>query len=132
MRFSLDKAFGVQQAALRVQAQRVKLISENLANADTPNYKARDIDFRRVLQQSQGGGAEKLRTTLPQHIPAPGTDPTRASVLYRNPSNPSLDGNTVETEREQAQFAEATVQYRTALTFLGNRIQGLIGAIKGE
>lgn len=131
MSISFDKAFGVHQHALRVQGQRVKLISENLANADTPNYKARDIDFRQALRQAESA-ATGLRTTRAEHIPAAGGGLDRAAVLYRVPASPSLDGNTVESQREQAKFAEATVQYQTALNFLGSRIQGLIGAIKGE
>lgn len=131
MSISFDKAFGAHQAALRVQGQRVKLISENLANADTPNFKARDIDFRQALKQAEGGQGT-LRTTRSNHLQTAGNSLDRAAVLYRVPSSPSLDGNTVETQREQAKFAEATVQYQTALNFLGSRIQGLIGAIKGE
>ena len=131
MSISFDKAFGVHQQALRVQGQRVKLISENLANADTPNFKARDIAFRQALRQAEPGDAG-LRTPPSNHLQSGGNGFDRAAVLYRVPSSPSLDGNTVETQREQAKFAEASVQYQTALNFLGSRIQGLIGAIKGE
>ncbi|WP_435104249.1 flagellar basal body rod protein FlgB [Arhodomonas sp. AD133] len=133
MSVSLDKVFGVPAAALKLQSQRVQLIGENIANADTPEYKARDIDFRAALA---GAGSDRasLATTNARHIPAAGDGRGGGEqrVQYRVPANPSLDGNTVEVHREQTRFAETSVQYQAAVNLLGSRIQGIIGALKGE
>ena len=125
----LDKSFALPAAALRIHDQRARLVAENIANADTPNYKARDLDFRTALREA--GGSGELRATNARHLQASGPAGS-AQVLYRVPESPSLDGNTVESHAEQARFAENTVRYQAALNFLGSRIQGLIGAIKGE
>jgi flagellar basal-body rod protein FlgB len=132
MNFSLDKAFGVPATALKLQSQRSQVLAENIANADTPNYKARDVDFRAAMRQAEGGGPPALRATHAQHLTPSGQGAGNPSAQYRVPANPSLDGNTVELPSEQARFAETTVHYQAALNFLGNRIQGLIGALKGE
>lgn len=125
----MDKSFALPAAALKVHDQRARLVAENMANADTPNYKARDVDFRTALRDA--GGTGELRATNARHLRPPGAVGS-AQVQYRVPESPSLDGNTVESHAEQARFAETTVRYQAALNFLGGRIQGLIGAIKGE
>lgn len=132
MTFAIDKAFAVPAAALKVQAQRSQLLAENIANADTPNYKARDVDFRAAMQQVSAPGAGRLWTTDNGHLQPAGQGVGKPAVLYRVPANPSLDGNTVELDQAQARFAETTVHYQAALSFLGSRITGLIGAIRGE
>lgn len=131
MRFNLDKSFGVPEAALHLRAQRTRLIADNLANSDTPNYKARDFDFRSAMQQAQGQLAP-LRTTQPNHLQPAAGDPRNPDVRYRVPFNAAVDGNTVETHAEQAKFAENTIHYQATLTVLGARIQGLMGALRGE
>jgi flagellar basal-body rod protein FlgB len=131
MSFNLDKALGVPAAALQLRAQRTKVIAENLANADTPNFKARDIDFQTAMKQAQGQQS-LLRTTQASHIQPPGSAPLNPALQYRIPFSPALDGNTVETQAEQAKFAENTVNYQATLTLLGARIQGLLGALRGE
>ncbi len=134
MSVSLDKVFGVPAAALKLQSQRVQLIGENIANADTPEYKARDIDFRAALADA-GSDRAALATTNARHIAVGGGGGGGGSeqrVQYRVPANPSLDGNTVEVHREQTRFAETSVQYQAAVNLLGSRIQGIIGALKGE
>jgi len=128
----IDNTFALPAAALKLHARRTQLLSENIANADTPNYKARDIDFRAAMRHFETGSAGTLQTTNSRHIEPNGAGVENPTVKYRVPANPSLDGNTVEMEREQSRFAQNTVEYRAALTFLGNRIQGLIGAIKGQ
>ncbi|SEP03350.1 flagellar basal body rod protein FlgB [Aquisalimonas asiatica] len=135
MAISFDNAVGPHAAALKLRGERHQLLSENIANADTPNYKARDMDFRTALQQAENGQANSggvMQTTHAQHIPSPNGDGTSADALYRVPNSPSLDGNTVESQVEQAQFAENTVKYRASLDFLGGRISNLVGAIRGE
>src|SRR5699024_3494053 len=103
----------------------------NLAQADTPDYKARDLDFKSALQQAQGRQS-LLRTTQSNHIQPAGSNPLDSAVRFRVPFGPALDGNTVETQAEQAKFAENSVNYQATLTLLGNRIQNLMGAIRGE
>jgi flagellar basal-body rod protein FlgB len=125
----IDRAFGVHAEALQLRARRGELLASNLANADTPNYKARDLDFRAALSKAQA--ATTLATTNAGHI---GTQDGGSSVqaLYRVPGQPSLDGNTVDTQIEQSKFAENAVRYRTSLSFLNSKIKGLMTAIKGE
>lgn len=130
MPISFDAALGNHEAAMRLRARRTQILAANLANADTPNYKARDIDFKSVLRSQ--GGSLGLRTTDSQHLQASGTTPSGGKLLYRVPSQPSLDGNTVGIQREQAAFAENAVHYQATLRFLGGRFKGMISAIKGE
>jgi flagellar basal-body rod protein FlgB len=125
----IDRAFGVHAEALQLRARRGELLASNLANADTPNYKARDMDFRNVLRAAQADTA--LDTTHAGHLRTQG-DGSRVQTLYRVPSHASLDGNTVDTQVEQAKFAENAVRYRTSLRFLSGKVSGLMKAIKGE
>lgn len=131
MSFNLDKTFSLPAAALHLRGQRTKLLAENLANADTPAYKARDVDFKSAMRQAQGQQAQ-LRATQAMHLQPPGSAPLDPAVLYRQPFAAALDGNTVETQSEQAAFAENTVNYQATLTLLGARIQGLMGALRGD
>ncbi|MDT8438405.1 MAG: flagellar basal body rod protein FlgB [Wenzhouxiangellaceae bacterium] len=131
MQFNLDNYFGIHEQALKVRAQRTELIASNLANADTPGFKARDIDFRDALKSIQGQDSPgTLRATQPGHF-GPGSATGRLPTQYRVPMQPTLDGNTVETDREQAAFAENTVRYQATLQFLGSRITNLITALRG-
>ena len=131
MSLSLDKAFGLPALALALRAERTQLLANNIANADTPHYKARDFDFRTTLRQARTAG-EVLRTTNARHIEPAGPGVGNSTLQYRVPANPSLDGNTVELDREQARFAQNTLEYQAALNFLGGRIRSLLGAIKGD
>ena len=134
MPLSFDSTAGLPAAALKVRGERHQLLSENLANSDTPNYKARDMDFQSALREATGGGGGGLglATTNPAHIQQAGGGEGTTESLYRVPHSPSLDGNTVESHVEQAKFAENTVQYRAALDFLGGRVTSLMGALRGE
>lgn len=129
----LDDVFGIHEQALKLRAKRGEILAANLANADTPNYKARDIDFQQVLKgQTQGDSQVRLAATQPGHI-APSLDPTAAAhMMYRVPAQPSLDGNTVEAEREQMAFSSNSFQYQASLRFLDGRIKGLLTAIRGN
>ncbi len=111
---AFDQLFGVHGAALQVRSQRMGVLASNIANASTPNYKARDVDFRAALSAAEGGegGADAIR--------------------YRVPTQTSMDGNTVELSQEQTAFAENAVQYQTTLAFLNGRIATLTRALKGE
>jgi len=127
-----ENIFGIHEQALMVQGQRMGVLAGNLANADTPGYKARDIDFAAVLSQSQGDTALPLAATDSAHITLGGTDPATADVKYRNPYQASLDGNTVEMPIEQAAFAETNVRYQASLNFINARISELTLAINGS
>lgn len=122
--------FSYHEQALGLRALRSEILSSNIANADTPNYKARDIDFAEALRNMQGTQVT-MRKTNPLHQSAVTTNRAGAEVKYRVPMQSTLDGNTVETDVEQALFAENTVRYRASLTFLNGQINGLRYAIRG-
>lgn len=134
MPLNLDAYLGVHQAALKVQSKRMEVLANNLANVDTPNYKARDIDFRTALAAASGksDSSVKLATTNAEHIATNPTADATAGLKYRVPLAPSLDGNTVDAQQEQAAFAENTVRYQATLTFLTTRIKNLLTAITGS
>ncbi|MBX3560545.1 MAG: flagellar basal body rod protein FlgB [Sphingomonas sp.] len=110
--------FGVHGTALALRSQRLSLLASNIANAATPGYRARDIDFNQALTRASRG----MNTQ----------SAAQASVAYRVPITPSVDGNTVELSTEQTLFAENAVQYRTTLAFLEGRISTIRRALKGE
>jgi flagellar basal-body rod protein FlgB len=129
-----DKHLGVLPAALKLQSRRTEVIAANLANADTPNYKARDVDFRAALAQAGAPGSTlRLAGTDARHLgTAGGTAATDDSLKYRTPLAPSLDGNTVDAHLEQASFAENAVRYQSTLTFLNGKFRSLMTAITGQ
>jgi flagellar basal-body rod protein FlgB len=133
---NIDQYVGVHAAALDVRARRGELIANNLANADTPGYQARDIDFRQAMARASGDATSgvSLSTTQPGHIvSATSADAaTNPDLKYRTPLAPSLDGNTVDTQIEQAAFAENAVRYQATLTFLNSKFRGLLTAILGS
>ena len=134
---SLDQYLGVHAAALDVRARRTELIANNLANADTPGYKARDLDFRQAMARAAGEtptSGVHLATTQAGHIGG-NTSADAASnpdLKYRTPLAPALDGNTVDSQLEQAAFAENAVRYQATLTLLNNKFRGLLTAIMGS
>jgi flagellar basal-body rod protein FlgB len=113
-----NELFGVHGAALAIRSQRLALLASNIANAATPNYKARDIDFEKALDLATKGDAP--------------SDAAKAAMGYRVPVEASLDGNTVELNTEQTAFAENAMHYRTTLSFLQGRISTVMQALKGE
>lgn len=133
MSLSLQKAFGIFPASIELRARRLELLSSNLANADTPNYKAKDFDYKRILAEIEGGGAGSLRIrrTHERHLPPPsrGGGLGETESLYRVPAQPSLDGNTVDPQLERAAFAENAVQYQSSLEFLNRRVSSLKQAL---
>ena len=129
MRFDLDSYFGIQQQALKVHDQRNGVLAANLANADTPGYKARDIDFRAALAEASGSAPE-IRRTHDAHLGGSQRS-GQQDLLYRVPMQPAQDGNTVETDRENAAYAENAVRYQAALQFLGGSIDSLVNALRG-
>ena len=131
MAISFDKALGDLPAHLSVYGQRSSLLASNIANADTPGYKARDIDFKAALSKAAGDQIS-LKTTSGNHIAGTGSSMSGLETLYRNPTQPSLDGNTVDSQQEKARFTENAVRYQSTLTFLTGKFKGLKLAIKGE
>ncbi|GAB2798502.1 flagellar basal body rod protein FlgB [Halomonas shantousis] len=134
----LDGALRFHQEALNLRAERQQVLAGNIANADTPNYKARDFDFAAELDQvmTQGrasANALSLNTTSSRHLPAQGSDMGLGrDLLYRVPDQPSLDGNTVDMDRERTNFTDNAVRYQANLTILSRKIQGLKSAMQPE
>jgi flagellar basal-body rod protein FlgB len=127
----IDSALGVSPQVLALRAKRMELLSANIANADTPGFKARDIDFAAAMRIAEGGQAGLARTHE-RHIGTAGDLGGGAEPMYRIPSQPSLDGNTVETQREHAAFMDNAVRYQASLRFLDGRISSLRTAIRGQ
>jgi len=135
MPINLDTYLGVHADALKIRGQRTELLARNLANADTPGYQARDLDFRAALAAASGGAEApvSLRTTSTRHLSTADASPEgTANLKYRVPLAPSLDGNTVDVQMEQAAFAENSVRYQATLSFLSARFRGLLTAITGQ
>jgi flagellar basal-body rod protein FlgB len=136
MPMNLDAYLGVHADALKIRGQRTEVLARNLANADTPGYQARDLDFRAALAQASGAADSPvaLRTTHANQI-ATAIDAggeTSANLKYRVPLAPALDGNTVDVQMEQANFAENAVRFQATLSFLNARFRSLMTAITGQ
>jgi flagellar basal-body rod protein FlgB len=137
MPLNLDQYVSVHATALDVRARRGELIANNLANADTPGYQARDIDFRQAMARAAGetpAAGVQLSTTNAGHIGGntSANATTNPDLKYRTPLAPALDGNTVDAQVEQAAFAENAVRYQATLTFLNSKFRGLLAAITGQ
>ncbi|HXS20207.1 MAG TPA: flagellar basal body rod protein FlgB [Steroidobacteraceae bacterium] len=143
MPLDLNAYLGIEPDALKVYSQRAEVLAANLANADTPGYQARDIDFRAALAAA-GSPGDPLRpvTTGANDVTAAaaaggdgsgttGNVSTEQFLKYRVPLAPSLDGNTVDSQMEEAQFAQNTVRFQATITFLQNRFSELTTAITG-
>ncbi|MFZ4791629.1 MAG: flagellar basal body rod protein FlgB [Candidatus Competibacteraceae bacterium] len=129
MAINFDRALSVHAQALELRSRRTEILAANLANVDTPNYLARDMDFKATLASFQGQNTP-LQATHAVHFPARGHDP--GELLYRKPTQMAIDGNTVEEEQEKAAFSDNALRYQASLRFLGSRVQGLLSAIRGE
>lgn len=139
----INAYLGVHTAALKLREQRTELLANNLANSDTPGFKARDLDFQGALQAATGPAGAAGALAAPSHGTAIGSagatagagaadGSTEAFLKYRTPLAPSLDGNTVDTQLEQAAFAENAVHYQATLNFLSSRFRSLMTAITGQ
>jgi flagellar basal-body rod protein FlgB len=132
MPLSIDSYLGSLPQALQLRSRRTELLASNLANVDTPNYKARDIDFRAALSKAHHGQLS-LKTTQSGHIQdAATTNMGGVPVQFRVPTQPSLDGNTVVAETEKAQFSENAVNYQATLHFLSGKFRSIKSTLKGE
>ena len=126
---TLDTYLAPHANALQIRQKRMEVLGANIANAATPNYKARDIDFSAAYSEAMSGQGS-MATTSNGHISNPsGTSP---ETLFRTPISASIDGNTVELHVEQLQFAENATRYEASLQFLNDRIRGLRSALRGE
>lgn len=125
----IDQAFGASPQALSILSKRSELIAANLANADTPGYKAKDIDFRSALAAAKNERTGGMMASNPRHM---GDSAFEQSIGYRNPTQPSMDGNTVETDREHAAFMENSIRYQASLNFVDGKIKSILLALRGE
>lgn len=130
---TISNLFGIHAAALGIRETRLDVLASNLANADTPNYKARDIDFAQALAdatsaaamtEESAAGAKTSVGISPPHDPS-------AAVRYRIPTQPSLDGNTVDGDYEHTAFSRAALEYKATLSFISARAKTLMTAITG-
>ena len=130
----LDAEFAFGRQALDVRAYRQELLSSNIANADTPNYKARDFDFKTAMQNAMEGTKRlpdtSLTLTSARHIPAKAVSQGPTDLLYRLPYQPSMDGNTVDMDIERVQFADNTLHYQSTMQLLSGRIRTMMAAIQ--
>jgi flagellar basal-body rod protein FlgB len=125
----LDSAFAFTERTLAVRGQRMEVLSKNIANADTPNYKAQDVDFRSVLKGTQLPTA--MNATQKGHF-SESKMISDANLFYTKPLNSSVDGNTVELSVEQAKYGRAAAQYQATLRFIESDVSGIRKALKGE
>ena len=134
----LDRLLDLPQAALGVRAARQQQLASNIANADTPHYKARDLDFKSALESAMGGkagagGPVELARTSSRHIDAKGNGGAfEQAMKYRTETQSSVDGNTVDMDIERSAFAENSVQYEALLTFISGRLRTMQQAIQGQ
>jgi len=124
----IDNALGVHAQALGLRSKRMEVLARNIANADTPHYKAKDIDFRSVLKQTR---EDALQTTNNSHMAMP-MEESPGGEKFRVPFNASFDGNTVELNVEQAKFGQIAADYQTTLNILENRVSGIRRALRGD
>jgi len=131
MTINFDNALGIHDEALRFRSQRSEVLANNLANADTPGFKARDIQFDSVLDEARQGLA--MQASHADHLGGSGNSAAGTpEMLYRNPTQPSIDGNTVDAQAEMARFMQNSMDFQSSFQFLNGSIQGLKKAITGE
>lgn len=132
MAADLDNSLRFHATALNLRATRQQLLASNIANADTPGYKARDINFATMLQDALAGRVQpaQLARTAARHVAAPQPGEAGSVVQYRTVLQPSMDGNTVDMDVERAQFAENAIHYEANLMFINSQLKSLLAAIQ--
>jgi len=130
----LTDALNFQSQALTLRSERQRLLASNIANADTPGYVARDMDFAQALREATGAGSRPAALTgsQPGHIAAPTGATAEPNLLYARPSQTSLDNNSVDMDRERAAFADNAVKYEATLRFINGQVKTMLEAIKGQ
>lgn len=132
---TINQAFGIQEAALAVRGYRQQLLASNIANADTPNYKSVDISFEKALEMARGSRSPvTMIKTSAMHLDGNGSGGGLAGIkpMYRTAVQPSIDGNTVDSNIEQAQFAENSLKYMATLQFINSKLQSTMLALRGN
>lgn len=132
MAIGFERALGIHEQALLLRERRAEVLANNLANADTPGFKARDLDFRAVLAARSGDSGLAPVRTHARHLASGGDSLAEAALLYRVPEQPSIDGNTVDGHQEMARFSRNAVEFQASFHFLNSRITGLKNAIRGD
>ncbi len=122
MAISFDAALGTYESALKLRSKRAEVLAGNLANVDTPNYKARDFDFHKVLKSEMSSNIKGESVS----------ESVNNMMQYRVPTQPSIDGNTVDEHMEHSEYMSNSLEFQTAFTLLNGRFKGLIGAIRGD
>lgn len=132
MAISFDKAFGIHQHTMVARSARAEVLASNIANADTPNYKAKDVDFQQLLKNSQRKQATGgMMSTHEKHFKMPAVG--QSDTLYTVPNQPDTgDGNTVDVQLERNKFLENSMEYQASVQFLGGKIKGLKKALSGQ
>ncbi|MCB5195755.1 flagellar basal body rod protein FlgB [Deefgea salmonis] len=130
----LDDYFRSQETALKLRSYRQEILGSNIANADTPNYKARDINFKAAFDAARAPSAPTpLQTSNSRHLqPSQTVDLFAPERLYRNEQQPSIDGNTVDMNTEMKEFTDNAIRYQAAVTFLTRRIESMKTALTGQ
>ena len=123
-----EAALSTHAKSLTARSQRVEVLAQNIANADTPNFKARDVDFKKVFKNTL---EDSMKTTHGKHMEL-AIDESSDGTMYRVPFNVAFDGNTVELNVEQAQYGKAAAEYQATVNFLQDNISGLRKALRGE
>lgn len=134
MAISFQNALGLYESALSLRSEKAAVLSANLANSDTPGFKARDLDFKSELKRMTAGDSNtvKMRASDAGHFGFADSAVHNSEKLYRNPHQPSIDGNTVEEQVEHAEFMKNTLEFQAAFTMLNSRFKGLSKAIRGD
>jgi flagellar basal-body rod protein FlgB len=132
MAINFSNALGISEQALMVREARAQVLANNLANADTPGFKARDVDFRQVLRAAASESEHRLQRSHPRHLGDAGGVIGQPPLQYRAPTQPSIDGNTVDPQIEMAEFARNALDFQASLTFIKSRFSGLKSAIGNQ
>jgi flagellar basal-body rod protein FlgB len=135
MSISFASALGIHETALRLHGQRAAVLASNLANIDTPNYKAKDLDFKQALNRASSDNSNNrysVQMTNERHIQVGDAFGEDGDVLYRTPQQPSIDGNTVEDQIEHAEYMKNALAFQASFQFLNSKFQGLRTAIRGD
>lgn len=135
MSISFERALGIHESALNFRTQRAEVLANNIANADTPHYKARDLDFSAALtaaQQDKASQGFSMASTQSQHFSLSSTPQINPALRYRTPSHPSIDQNTVDADVEQAAYAKNAIDFQASFTLLNSKFMGLVSALRGE
>jgi flagellar basal-body rod protein FlgB len=131
---NFSNALGIHDDAMQLRSRRAEVLANNLANADTPGFKARDVDFKAILANASSAGKSlDMATTHNGHFDlSSGSAGASNDLMYRNSLQPSIDGNTVDAQTEQAEFARTSLDYNASFEFLSGKFKGMRNAIRGE